>query len=71
MIFKSIAESERVSNIKGIGFCCQGKYKSTGKLTDGTKLKWMYLDEYMQQNGYTDILQIPNVIIHNDEQLAS
>ena len=25
--------------------CCKGKWKSAGKLEDGTKLKWEYLEE--------------------------
>lgn len=28
--------------------CCKGKYKSAGKLKDGTKLVWMYYDEYLK-----------------------
>lgn len=31
----------------GIGKCCQGKQKSCGVLNDGTRLEWMYYDEYL------------------------
>ena len=27
-----------------ISACCKGKYKSAGKLPDGTKLQWRYVD---------------------------
>lgn len=30
--------------------CCTGRNKSGGKLPDGTKLIWMYYDEYLKLN---------------------
>lgn len=35
------------ANSKGIIFVCRGKRKSSGQLEDGTKLTWMYYDEYI------------------------
>jgi hypothetical protein len=32
----------------GIGRCCIGKLKSSGKLPDGTPLKWMYYNDYIK-----------------------
>lgn len=29
--------------------CCKGKQKSSGKLADGTKLQWMYYEDYIKQ----------------------
>lgn len=31
-----------------ISRCCKGKRKSCGKLSDGTKLIWMYLDDFLK-----------------------
>lgn len=47
-IFKSIEDASKFYNIQssGISKCCNGKSKSCGKLTDGTKLVWMFLEEY-------------------------
>ena len=33
-----------------ISHCCNGKQKNAGKLPDGTKLKWMFYDEYLKLN---------------------
>ena len=32
--------------------CCKGKYKSSGKLEDGTKLVWMYLSDFLNKCKY-------------------
>ena len=29
--------------------CCTGKQRTAGKLLDGTKLEWMYYDDYLKQ----------------------
>lgn len=44
-IFKSIRSAERYYNIShgSIGKCCNNKYKSAGKLKDGTPLIWKFL----------------------------
>lgn len=39
-----------------IGMCCKRLRETSGKLIDGTKLKWMYYDEYIKQN---------KLLIHN------
>ncbi len=47
MVFYSLREAGRYYNIshKNIGCCCKGiTYKSCGKLPDGTKLVWKYLE---------------------------
>ena len=31
-----------------IGSCCRRKMKSAGKLLDGTKLQWMYYDDFLK-----------------------
>ena len=31
--------------------CCNGKIESSGELSDGTKLKWMYYNEYLKNNN--------------------
>ena len=47
-IFKTLKEGALYYNISysGISQCCNRKTKSAGKLEDGTKLVWMYLEEY-------------------------
>lgn len=50
-IFDSIAEACRYYNIKtqaGISMCCRGIRKSCGKLNNGTKLIWMFYNDYIK-----------------------
>lgn len=47
-IFNSQAEAKiKYTSSMHISDCCKGKRKSSGKLADGTKLTWMYYDEYI------------------------
>ena len=52
-------------NKTGISACCRGRYKSSGKLPDGTKLQWMY---------YEDFLKLPkeeqNEILSRNQELS-
>lgn len=68
IIYPSTASAENLLCINNICRCCKGKgnYKFAGKLPDGTPLRWQYLDEYMQQNGYTDPKDIPGVTIYEE-----
>ena len=43
-IFGSSCEAERTMNVCHVRGCCLGKTKSAGKLPDGTKLVWRYLN---------------------------
>ena len=45
-IFDSIKEASQYYNIDetGISRCCKGRFKTSGKLSDGTKLSWEYID---------------------------
>lgn len=45
IIYESILEAANLNGINRshIGDCCSGKRKSSGKLKDGTKLKWSYI----------------------------
>jgi predicted RNA-binding Zn-ribbon protein involved in translation (DUF1610 family) len=72
-IFNSIKDGAITMNtyISPIIKTCKGLGKYAGKLTDGTPLRWMYLDDYMKQNGYTDISQIPNVTIHTKPETVN
>ena len=52
-IFNSVKEAGMHFNMKyysSISECCNGKYSYTGKLPDGTRLKWMYYEDYIEQN---------------------
>ena len=50
-IFNSLTEAQRkYKNASHIGHCCKGKAKSSGSLSDGTKLVWMYYKEYLENN---------------------
>ena len=60
-IFDSQTNAGKQYNIKssGISACCKNRQKSAGKLPNGTKLKWMYYDEYIKlQNNNLLIIQI-------------
>ena len=50
-IFNCLRESENKTGASqgNISQCCRGKRKSAGKLSDGTKLKWMYYEDYLKQ----------------------
>ena len=52
-IFDSKKEASNKYNLKISNYiigCCNCNLESAGKLPDGTKLKWMYYDEYIKQN---------------------
>ena len=52
-IFDTAKEGAEYYNCNNshIGGCCRGERKSCGKLPDGTKLVWKYLDEYLMERG--------------------
>jgi hypothetical protein len=60
--FGSIAEGARYYNIRyqSVLKCCKGQLKSAGKLPDGTKLIWNYLDDY--NNGVNIKKPEPKII---------
>jgi len=47
-IFNSMKDAEVKYDINNIYFCCKGRCEYVGKLPNGTKLKWMYYDEYVK-----------------------
>lgn len=52
-IFDSFRDAASCYNIlqqDNIRVCCEGRSKSAGKLKDGTKLKWMYYQDYLNKN---------------------
>lgn len=51
-IFNSIKEASAYYQINydGISACCNKKYHHSGKLPNGTKLVWMFYDEYIIHN---------------------
>ena len=51
-IFDSITDGAKYYNCfsTNIHKCCNGKYKTCGHLPDGTKLQWMYYDEYINSS---------------------
>ena len=50
-VFNSLTEATRYYNcsITGINSCCKGRQKSAGKLLDGTKLIWKYIEELTEE----------------------
>lgn len=51
-VFDRIIDAAEYFGIKtpnGITQCCTGKYKSSGTLPDGTKLRWMYYKDYIEK----------------------
>ena len=51
-IFNTITEASEFYKIDGghISKCCKGKQKTCGKLTDGTRMQWMYYEDYLKLN---------------------
>jgi len=49
-VFNGVIEASKKCNIikTSIYKCCKGWQKSAGNLPDGTKLKWMYYEEYLK-----------------------
>lgn len=51
LIFDSIKDAAKRYDIKypsHIGSCCKGKRQTCGQLPDGTRLRWMYYDDYLK-----------------------
>jgi len=48
-IFGCIKDALKIYGNIGISANCRGKCKSAGKLEDGTKLHWMYYNEYLKK----------------------
>lgn len=51
VVFNTVLDGAEFYNCnrKHIGSCCTGKRKSCGKLPDGTKLQWMYYEDYLKK----------------------
>ena len=49
-IFKSFGDAIEKYNLwmSSLSKCCNGKQKTTGKLPDGTRLQWMYYEDFLQ-----------------------
>lgn len=58
-IFYSISEAAKFYNCftGNIHKCCKGEYHTCGHLKDGTKLKWMYYKDYINQNTLKEICE--------------
>jgi len=56
LIYNSTAEAAKKTNVGSghISDCCSNKRKSAGKLTDGTPLRWMYLEDFINQKLDSD-----------------
>jgi hypothetical protein len=52
-IFVSVMDASRYYKIQEVGIrkCCKGDIKTSGKLNDGTKLEWIYYDDYLKLNN--------------------
>ena len=56
-IFNSQTEASNYYKCGCVSLCCEGTYKSVGKLSDGTKLQWKYVKDY--NNDFKGILINP------------
>ena len=56
-IFYTTREGAKYYNCQptSITHCSRGKYKSAGKLPNGDKLVWMYLDKFLEKCKYIDL----------------
>ena len=54
-IFFTAKDGANFYNIRreSVKDCCGNRQKSAGKLSDGTKLIWMYLDDFLNKCKYT------------------
>lgn len=55
-VFSSAADANKKTgtNATSIGMVCLGKRNYAGKDKDGTKLKWMYYEDYLREGGLDD-----------------
>lgn len=53
-IFDCMQEAIDKYNACCVRECCNGTRKYSGKLSDGTKLHWMYYNEYVEKFGEVD-----------------
>lgn len=54
-LFYTIQDAKKIYPQAGhISECCTKKYKASGALKDGTRLQWMYYDDYLKENNLTD-----------------
>ena len=44
---KDAAEFYNITTRTHISACCKGKRQTCGQLPDGTRLQWMYYDDYL------------------------
>mgnify|MGYP002769088071 FL=1 len=56
-VFEYINQAQEVYKTKNISNCCKGKRKHSGKLPDGTPLKWMYYEDYLKLNNKKEIVK--------------
>ena len=56
-VFNTINAASNYYKCSSISHCCRGIYKSSGKLSDGTPLKWKYVKDY--NNDFKGILINP------------
>jgi hypothetical protein len=57
-IFYTVRDGAKCYGIKSpcnITACCKGNYGFAGKLLDGTKLTWMYLEDFLSKCIYTQL----------------
>ena len=45
IIYDKISIAEKLTNSRNVGACCRGERSYAGKLPDGTKLHWKYVEE--------------------------
>ena len=56
-IFNSLKEAKKYYKCNNISACCRKKIQSAGKLSDGSPLKWKYIEDY--NNDFKGILINP------------
>lgn len=58
IVFISVMSASRYYKIceTGIRKCCKSEIETSGKLDDGTKLKWMYYDDYSRLYGESNLI---------------
>lgn len=60
-IFESLEDASKKYNITAscISSCCRGESKSASHLPDGTRLKWMFYDDYLDRTNNGEEIFVP------------
>ena len=59
-VFSCVLFAKKYYNTSKVDACCRGERRSAGKLSDGTPMKWMFLDDYVLKYDIQNIDEFIN-----------